>query len=255
MKTKYLTRVGVVAGVFVAATALSGLPWADASPRAVVADAGGSASEKPVATCVRFDNGEGPVCGIMLRGPRGAKGARGPIGKTGPVGLMGPQGIQGPQGVQGPQGIQGNQGAVGPTGPQGIQGAPGHTVVVAGTVVKETAPPQGEQNTELTPSVAQCPSSGSPNSTPEAYGGGVQIQKSGSESGGDVVTIEQHYLGTYVNSTTVNALPPGTNPGDISNQAANAYLGQAVITELGGSGKNNVPGDTVTVQSFVVCGP
>src|SRR5437660_12847085 len=103
MKTKYLTRVGVVAGACVAATALSGLPWADASPRAVVADAGGSGSEKPVATCVRFDNGEGPVCGVMLRGPRGARGPRGLTGMTGAPGLMGPQGIQGPQGVQGPQ--------------------------------------------------------------------------------------------------------------------------------------------------------
>ena len=48
-----------------------------------------------------------------------------------------------------------------------------------------TAPVQGEQQgTELTPSVAQCTDV----NDPEAYGGGVQIQKSGTEEGGDVVT-------------------------------------------------------------------
>ncbi len=245
MKTKYLTRTAAVAGACLAATALTGLPWADAAPRAVVADAGGTGGEKPAVTCVYYDFKEGPVCGVMLRGPRGVKGAR---GKTGPIGFTGPQGPIGPQGVQGPVGSQGIQGPVGPTGPQGIQGAPGHTVVVAGTAVTLTAPAQGEQQgTELNPSVAQCPSSGTL-STPEAYGGGVQIQKSGSESGGDVVTIQQHFLGTYVSPTQVNPLPAGNTAGTVSTQAANAYEGQAVITELAG-------GDTVTVQSYVICGP
>jgi hypothetical protein len=245
MKTKYLTRAAAVAGACLAATALTGLPWADASTRARVADAGGSGGEKPAVTCVTYDFGEGPVCGVKLRGPRGPRGVR---GKTGPIGLTGPQGLQGPQGIQGPVGPQGIQGIQGPTGPQGIQGSPGHTVVVAGTAVKLTAPAQGEpEGMELNPSVAQCPSGGTL-STPEAYGGGVQIQKSGSESGGDVVTIQQHFLGTYASPTQVNPLPAGNTAGTVSTTYANAYEGQAVITELAG-------GDTVTVQSYVICGP
>ncbi|MGH7922171.1 MAG: hypothetical protein ACREQM_19865, partial [Candidatus Dormibacteraceae bacterium] len=84
---------------------------------------------------------------------------------------------------------------------------------------------------------------------PEAYGGGVQIQKSGTESGGDVVTIQNHYLGTYDSGTgLVDALPAGTTPNTVSTIAADAYEGQAVVTELAG-------GDTVTEQAFVVCGP
>jgi hypothetical protein len=241
MKPKYLLHAVVVGAACLAAIALSGLPWADASPRAGVADSGGSGSEKPALTCVRFDNGEGPVCGIMLRGP---KGKTGPRGKTGPIGLQGPQGPVGPQGIQGPQGVQGVVGAVGPTGPQGIQGAPGHTVVVAGTPVTETAGASGDgPGTLIQPSVAQCPSNG----TPEAYGGGVRIDKSGTESGGDVVTIAQQFLGTY-NSKTGLVDPFTTSPGTPSTAAANAYEGQAVITQLAG-------GDTAKVQTFVVCGP
>ena len=83
---------------------------------------------------------------------------------------------------------------------------------------------------------------------PEAYGGGVQVLKSGTESGGDVVTLDQHFLGNYVSPTQVDALPAGTVPGTVSTVAANAYEGQAVVTELAG-------GDTVTLQSYVVCGP
>jgi hypothetical protein len=118
---------------------------------------------------------------------------------------------------------------------------------VAGTQVNETAPASGDpQGKLLTPSVAQCPAPSS--GTPEAYGGGVQIQKSGSQPTADVVTIQQHFLGSYVNSTTVNPLPAGTTPGTVSTTAANAYEGQAVVTQLNA-------GDSVTVQTFVVCGP
>jgi hypothetical protein len=88
---------------------------------------------------------------------------------------------------------------------------------------------------------------------PEAYGGGVQIQKTGTEATGDVVTLEQHYAGTYVPASgmtpaSVNPLPAGTSAGTISTTPANAYNGQAVVTEL-------AVGDSVTVQAFVVCGP
>jgi hypothetical protein len=77
----------------------------------------------------------------------------------------------------------------------------------------------------------------------------VQIQKSGSEVGGDVVTLDQHYLGTYNSGTGyVDALPAGTTPGTVSTQGADAYQGQSVVTYL-------AAGDTVTVQSYVICGP
>jgi hypothetical protein len=118
--------------------------------------------------------------------------------------------------------------------------------VVAGTKVTEMAPPAGDPiGKELAPTVAQCTDP----ADPEAYGGGVQIQKSGTEEGGDVVTVDQHFLGRFDSGTgLVDALPAGTAPGTVSTQPANAYEAEAVVTELAG-------GDTATVQSFVVCGP
>jgi hypothetical protein len=141
--------------------------------------------------------------------------------------------------------------------------------VVAGTPVQETgaealtASPitQGE-GAEITPSVATCsvgpqsdPSaSAASKGDPEAYGGGVQITKTGTEATGDVVTVEQHFLGTYVAPVSpgappsVTVIPSGTTAGTASTIAADAYEGQAVVTEL-------AVGDTVTVQAFVICGP
>ena len=247
MSLKRVWRVGAVGAVCATAGALVGLPWADASSSSVARSAAVDPG-KPLVKCVHFDLADQPVCGILRRGARGPRGLR---GRTGPRGLVGPAGATGSQGPQGPVGATGATGATGavgpqgPQGPQGVQGAPGHTVVVAGTLVTATAPAAGDApGTQLTPSVAQCTDA----ADPEAYGGGVQIQKSGTESGGDVVTIDNHFLGTYVNSTTVSALPAGSTPGTVSTTAANAYEGQAVVTDLAG-------GDTVTVQAFVVCGP
>ena len=239
MKTNYLIRAGMLAGACLAAVALSGLPFADARPAARTA----SELSEAHPHCFTFDFGEGPVCTVVFHGPRGPRGARGrtgATGKTGPIGQTGAQGAQGPVGATGPVGPQGAQ------GPQGVQGSPGHTVVVAGTLTTVTAPPGGTpEGTQLTPSVARCTAP----ADPEAYGGGVQIQKSGATSGGDVVTLGQHFLGTYDSGTgLVDALPAGTTPGTVSTVAANAYEGQAVVTQLS-------QGDTVTVQSFVVCGP
>jgi hypothetical protein len=215
------------------------MPWADASQRA--ADTGGETSEH--LQCVTFDFMEQTVCGILRQGPRGLQGRRGKTGQQGKIGPTGPTGPTGPIGATGPIGPTG---PTGDTGPQGIQGAPGHTVIVSGTVTQETAPVGGDaQGTVLTPSVARCPAG----PDPEAYGGGVQIQKSGTESGGDVVTIGQHILGTYNSGTSlVDPLPAGTTPGTVSTTAADAYQGSAVVTELAG-------GDTVMVQAYVVCGP
>lgn len=244
MKFTRLTRIAALGAVCAGAMALNGLPWADASSPparlAAVADPG-----KPLVKCLKFDAEDQLVCGIMRRGVRGPRGYKGFTGRTGAVGPQGATGPQGPQGAQGPVGPVGPVGPQGPQGIQGIQGTPGHTVVVAGTRITETAPPGGDpQGTELTPSVAQCTVA----ADPEAYGGGVQIQKSGTEVGGDVVTLQQHFLGTYVSATEVDALPGGTTPGAVSTQPANAYEGQAVVTYL-------AQDDTVTVQSYVICGP
>jgi len=251
MTLKLLSRVVALGGACAVAVAVSGLPWADASPRARFAEVESANGEKQVAHCFHFDAGDPQVCTVLLkgaRGPQGRNGKRGPKGHTGRTGATGPTGLTGATGPTGLQGATGPTGPVGPQGIQGIQGAPGHTVVVAGTLVTKVAVVTGEpQGEELTPSVAVCPASG----TPEAYGGGVQIQKSGTESGGDVVTIEQHMLGTYTGTFptgTFSVLPAGTTPGTVSTVAANAYQGQAVVSQLAG-------GDTVTVQAYVVCGP
>jgi hypothetical protein len=238
MKTKHLIRAVVVGGACLAATAVSGLPFADASSPTHAIEVGKSRLQ-----CVHFDVDDQPVCGILRRGPRGARGLKGNTGSVGPIGLPGATGPQGPQGATGPVGATGPQGIQGPQGAQGVQGAPGHTVVVAGTQVTQPGPaPEG---TQIPATVARC----TVPADPEAYGGGVQIQKNGTESSGDVVTLAQHFLGTYNSGTGfVDALPAGTTPGTVSTQAANAYEGQAVVTQL-------APSDSVTVQSYVVCGP
>lgn len=236
-----------------------GLPWAMAGT-GVVND-----SVWVRKNCVRFNIDDKPACGLRKQGPRGFRGvqgepgiegARGRDGSNGTDGRNGADGPQGPQGAQGAQGAVGATGLTGPkgdTGPQGIQGvqgAPGHTVVVAGTVVTATANPGPMTGTILGPSIARCPAASS--GTPEAYGGGVKITKSGSQSSSDVVGLEQHYAGTFNDNgaaaDTVDALPSSTTPGDFSTIAANAYMGQAVITQLNS-------GDTVKVQAFAVCGP
>jgi hypothetical protein len=243
MKFKHLSRVTVLGAICLVGMAAGGLSWAVAAGPLASSAATGK-------TCVQTDvEGQG-VCAIMRRGPKGVTGPRGVRGKHGPIGVTGATGLEGPQGQTGPQGGTGPTGPKGDTGPQGlqgVQGAPGHTVVVAGTLVQETAPAGGDpQGKQLTPTVANC--LGVSSSTPEAYGGGVVIQKSGSQSTGDVVAIQQHFLGAFVSPTQVNPLPAGSTPGTVSTTAANAYEGQAVVTQLNA-------GDSVTAQAYVVCGP
>lgn len=274
MKFKRFTSIVGLGALCAAAGALIGLPWANAHPATPTATPATPsaflASEtpgKPLVNCLKFDSDDPLVCGILRQGPRGPRGGK---GKTGARGLTGPQGatgLQGPQGPTGPVGATGPQGPQGAQGIQGVQGAGGPTVVVAGTPEVETgaqalaaAPITGGEGATVTPSVAQCPAP--PTSTsqpdyPEAYGGGVTIQKTGTEATGDVVTLEQHYLGSYDGGTqTVDPVPAlGSPAGTVSPStsspnppAVNAYEGQAVVTEL-------AVGDTVTVQAFVVCGP
>jgi collagen triple helix repeat protein len=243
--TRFTSIVGLGALCAVAG-ALIGLPWASAHPATPTATPATPsaflASEtpgKPLVNCLKFDVDDLLVCGILRQGPRGPRGTK---GKTGPRGLTGPQGATGPQGPQGPTGpvgATGPQGLQGAQGIQGVQGAGGPTVVVAGTPEVET----GAQ------ALAAAPITGGE--------GGVTIQKTGTEATGDVVTLEQHYLGSYDSGTqTVDPVPAlGSPAGTVSPTTSspnpptnNAYEGQAVVTEL-------AVGDTVTVQAFVVCGP
>ncbi|HET8980298.1 MAG TPA: hypothetical protein VFN55_14375, partial [Solirubrobacteraceae bacterium] len=83
--------------------------------------------------------------------------------------------------------------------------------------------------------------------TPEAYGGGGFINRTGTNSTSDVVTLMSSYPGLYQSSSHVTPIPSG-NGGQQSTQPANAYEADAVIT-------NYNAGDTITVQSYVVCGP
>ncbi len=252
MNVKRIAYVAAVLAACLATVALTGLPWAEASPRAGIADVAGSAGEKIVAHCFKFDAGDPGICVEVLKGVRGKTGKTGKTGakgKTGPIGhigLTGPIGPTGPIGITGVTGATGLTGATGATGATGIQGAPGATVVVDGTIVSVTAPQTGEpQGTELTPSVAQCTDI----NDPEAYGGGVVIQPTGTEQSSDVVAEQNHFLGTFVSSTQVNPLPaPSSAPGTVSTISANAYEAQAVVGQL-------AAGDTVTVQAYVLCGP
>jgi hypothetical protein len=104
---------------------------------------------------------------------------------------------------------------------------------------------------ELTPSVARCPTSGPDQ---EAFDGGatvVTMDPSNTQDPtdtSDVVGLESSYPGLYVSQTEVDPLPLGTAPGTVSQEPANAYEVQAVI-------QNMTSGDTLTVQSYVVCGP
>lgn len=260
MKFKRLISIVGLGALCAAAGALIGLPWASANPATPSATLASSDTGKPLVQCLTFDADDPMVCGILRQG---ARGPRGKLGKTGPQGLIGPQGATGPQGPQGPTGPVGATGAQGIQGIQGIQGAqgaPGPTVVVAGNSVTETgaealsaAPITGGEGAPVGPTIAQCPAVTASMDDPEAYGGGVQIQKTGTEATGDVVTLEQHFAGTYVpasggTAASVSPLPAGTTPGTISTTPANAYEGQAVVTEL-------AVGDSATVQAFVVCGP
>jgi hypothetical protein len=236
MTPKRVLSACVIAAACVAATALSGLPlaWAHSAHNASLAAA--LDKGKPLVKCVRFDNDDPKVCNVLLRGPKGDPGPQGPRGKNGKNGKTGPAG---------PQGSQGIQGLVGPQGAQGLQGAPGPTEVVAGSKIGPiTANPGPMTGVELPASVAKCPID-----HPEAYGGGGIITKNGQTETGDVVTLENSFPGIYVSSTEVDPAPAlGSPAGTVSQQPANAYQVQAIVTNLNTN-------DNVTVQAYAVCGP
>lgn len=250
MSRKHLIRLPALVAACLCAVAFTGLSWADGGP-----------PPKPVQShgkyCVRVDSDDQTYC--LPYGPGGKTGARGTVGARGPVGVVGQVGVIGPVGAVGPQGAQGPRGAVGQTGPQGAVGAfspggsdpGGHTVVVLGNKVGPLPffnTPGNGSGTELTPSIAKCPSSGK---DLEAYAGGASIVTANpntpSQPTNDVVGLEKSYPGHYAGGPQVDPLPLNA-PSGLSTQPANAYEAQALITYMNS-------GDNVTVQSYVICGP
>jgi hypothetical protein len=151
-------------------------------------------------------------------------------GATGAQGVMGPQGVQGPQGEQGIQGPQGLAGCV-------AGGSTSCTLTVHGNKIGPIVASGVSLTGSETYSVAQCPPG-----DPEVYGGGGLIVKNGSNSGGDIVTLEASYPGTYAGSGA--EVTPITGASTV----ANAYEAKAVVTVLNS-------GDNYTLQAYAVCGP
>ena len=256
MSVRHLIRTGGLVAAALAAVAFAGLPWADASSKAKLVS-----PHQHGKYCTRYDADDSPVCLSYGRrgktGKRGHQGARGPIGPVGAVGVIGPVGAIGPQGIPGPRGQVGLTGPTGPTGAFGAaQATPGgaypggNTIVVVGKAIGPFFPNGQVTGTEINPpAVARCPTSGPDQ---EAFDGGATVTTSNpnnpTQATGDVVGLESSYPGLFVNQSQVDPLPLGSTPGAVSNVSANAYEAQAVITEMN-------PGDSVTVQAYVVCGP
>jgi Collagen triple helix repeat (20 copies) len=251
VRSELFRRFAVLTGTCLAGIGLAGLPGADASTGGPGAQA---ASGQRL--CVAFDTedpfacaGPAPQGRRGARGPRGYRGFKGSTGAVGAVGPTGGIGPVGPVGKTGPQGATGDKGVVGVTGVVGADGAfvgnTNHLILVVSA--KDFLPSTGGPltGTELSPPmVARCPPGNS--SAAEAFDGGVTVTTSGPN---DVVTVEQSFPGIFVSSTEVDPLPSAGAPaGSVSNQPANAYEGQVVITRLD-------TGDTVTAQAWVNCGP
>jgi hypothetical protein len=255
MRTKQLTAALVVSGAAIASTALAGLPWAQAKTH--TAKIPNVQCFKPFGGVSDYSDDAAVCLGWGPRGKRGPKGVRGHAGAVGKTGATGPVGFTGSTGPRGFTGATGATGRQGITGITGIVGKPGtfdtagaypgyHTIMIVGSKIGPVPSASGSlTGVELTPSVARCPTGG-PDT--EAYDGGVNISLSGANKSTDVVTPESSFPGIFVSQTEVDPLPEGSTPGAISNESANAYEAQAIVTNL-----NN--GDSVTVQSYVVCGP
>lgn len=252
---KRLIRIVLLTGLCLSATGFAA--WAATSP-----GAHSSNKHKQKEACLRYDADDTPFC--MPYGPQGKQGARGARGVTGfqgALGAVGPVGIKGPQGIVGQKGIQGIQGVVGATGPSGPDGAFVHpngsginnTIQVLGSKIGPIPFPSGPSTgTELTPSVARCPTSGPDQ---EAYDGGATIITTNPNNTqtpvpptDDVVGLETSFPGLYAGPTEVDPLPLGGAPGQLSQMSANAYEAQAVVTDMHSN-------DNVTVQAYVICGP
>jgi hypothetical protein len=140
-------------------------------------------------------------------------------------GQIGPHGPAGPHGATGPQGI---------TGPAG----PADSEVVDGPQITLSYGTDPTGSTAI--STASCNSSLN-GANREAYGGGVQVTPHPTSINADLISIASSYPGEGVTGTT-EATPAAAG------QAADAWTGVAQVNRL-------ETGDTVTVQTYVVCGP
>jgi hypothetical protein len=155
---------------------------------------------------------------INQKGKPGPKGKNGKTGKTGAAGAIGPIGATGP---------------IGPTGPTG----PANTEVVDGpTITLSGSEPSGA--TAI--STAGCDDAVNGVNT-EAYGGGVNVVTHPSTQLSDEVMVQSSYPGDASTGTTLATEPA-------LGKQADAWSGVAVINRM-------VPGDTATVQTYVICGP
>ncbi len=255
---KRLIRIALLALMCLAASGFAA--WASTG-----AFGGKGPYKKHGKLCARYDQDDPAYCfSYGPRGKRGTQGQQGARGLVGFIGTVGPLGPVGAVGQQGPQGIRGITGSTGPSGPDGAFVTPsgsdpggsdpgGHTVLVLGSKIGPITYSQGPQTgTELTPSVARCPTSGPDQ---EAYDGGATIITADPNNTQnpppptyDVVGLESSFPGLYAGPTVVDPLPLGAMPGGLSQMSANAYEAQAVITEIHSL-------HNVTVQAYVVCGP
>jgi hypothetical protein len=262
MSPRHLIRiVGLIVACF-AAVAFSGLAIAASNSHAGDDGSPPAPHKSHGKYCVKVDNDDSTYC--LPYGPSGKTGNRGPRGAQGPVGAMGAVGLVGAVGAVGNQGIQGPRGHVGVTGPTGPTGAfgatqtapggpytGGNTIIRVGQMIGPLFMGGVPTGTVVNPpAVARCPTSGIDK---EAYSGGAIIKTTNGNdpntpTSGDVVGLFQAYPGLFNGRNEVDPLPLGSAPHGVSTLAANAYEAQAVITELN-------PGDSVSIQAYVVCGP
>jgi hypothetical protein len=151
-------------------------------------------------------------------GPKGKNGKNGKIGKTGAAGAVGPIGSTGP---------------IGPTGPTG----PANTEVVDGPPITLSG---SEPSGATAISTAGCDDAVNGVNT-EAYGGGVNVVTHPSTQLSDEVMIQSSYPGDASTGTTLATQPA-------LGKQADAWTGEVVINRM-------VPGDTATVETYVICGP
>jgi hypothetical protein len=126
--------------------------------------------------------------------------------------------------------------AAGPRGPAGPTG-PANTEVVQGpaaTLIGNA--PTGS----IATSTAGCDRALN-GANREAYGGGVAVVPHPTTGTPDILSVQSSYPGDGATGQAAASAPA-------AGTAANAYTGIVAITRM-------FPGDTATVQAFVICGP
>jgi hypothetical protein len=126
--------------------------------------------------------------------------------------------------------------AVGPRGPAGPTG-PANTEVVQGPVVTLVGnAPSGS----IATSTAGCDRAVNI-ANREAYGGGVAVVPHPTTGTPDILSVESAYPGNGATGQSAASAP-------VTGKAGNAYTAVVAITRM-------CPGDTATVQAYVICGP